>query len=189
MHLRLILISTLAVSTLILLGQRSFAQTPAKTSGSLEATASGLKLWTLRLKPGQDLREELETFTKTHKIRAGFILTAVGSLQKAALRLADKTDSSQWENKFEIVSLVGTLSQDGPHLHLSISDGTGTTIGGHLVAGCKIYTTAEIVIGEAQGIIFTREKDAQTGYAELNFQAIGLQKNKSGTSRHTQKGK
>jgi predicted DNA-binding protein with PD1-like motif len=30
-----------------------------------------------------------------------------------------------------------------------------------------IYTTAEIVIGEARGIVFTRETDQTTGYKEL----------------------
>jgi Plants and Prokaryotes Conserved (PCC) domain len=56
----------------------------------------------------------------------------------------------------------GTLTPDGPHLHISVSDGTGKTIGGHLVEGCPIYTTVEIIIGEAEGIAFTRETDEQT---------------------------
>lgn len=58
------------------------------------------------------------------------------------------------------------------HLHISISDSTGKTIGGHLVEGCQIYTTAEIVIGEARGLIFSREKDAETGYQELRIRKV-----------------
>jgi predicted DNA-binding protein with PD1-like motif len=85
------------------------------------------------------------------------------------LRLADQKDPTAFEGKYEIVSLVGTLSPDGVHLHISLSDSTGRTIGGHPVEGCEIYTTAEIVIGEAVGLKFTREQDAQTGYKELKI--------------------
>jgi predicted DNA-binding protein with PD1-like motif len=134
-----------------------------------EAEATGLKTYALRLRPGQDLRVELERFTKSRGIRAGFILTAVGSLQKASLRLANQSSTTSFEDKFEIVSLVGTLAPDGPHLHLSLSDSTGRTIGGHLVEGSIIYTTAEIVVGELKGVRFTREQDAQTGYKELRI--------------------
>ena len=133
------------------------------------AEATGLKTYALRLRPGQDLRVELERFVKAKGLRAGLILTAVGSLRKASLRLANQSDATSYDDKFEIVSLVGTLSPDGSHLHLSLSDGTGKTIGGHLVEGCIIYTTAEIVIGELKGLRFTREQDAQTGYKELRI--------------------
>jgi len=125
------------------------------------------RIWVVRLRPGQDLREELEKLTKAAGIRAGFILTAVGSLKKASLRLADRTETSTFTQKFEIVSLVGTLSTDGVHLHIALSDGEGRTIGGHLVGGSIIYTTAEIVVGEARDLVFTRETDEQTGYKEL----------------------
>jgi predicted DNA-binding protein with PD1-like motif len=128
-----------------------------------------LKIYALRLMPKQDLRKQLELFARQQDIQAGLILTAVGSLQKVRLRLADQQDSTTFEGKYEIVSLVGTLSPDGVHLHISLSDSTGKTIGGHLVEGCEIYTTAEIVMAEAQGLKFTREQDAQTGYKELKI--------------------
>jgi predicted DNA-binding protein with PD1-like motif len=133
------------------------------------AETHALNVYTLRLKPNQDLRTELEKFTQEKKLRAGFIITTVGSLKKAALRLADQSNSSSYEGKFEIVSLVGTLAEDGVHLHIALSDSTGKSIGGHLVEGCQIYTTAEIVIGDAVGIVFTRETDNQTTYKELKI--------------------
>ena len=128
-----------------------------------------MRVFALRLKPGQDLRQQIEAFVKATHIRAGFIITTVGSLRQAAIRLADQSSTTQFDGKFEIVSLVGTLGQDGVHLHISISDSSGKTIGGHLVEGCLVYTTAEIVIGEARGLIFSREKDAETGYQELRI--------------------
>ena len=67
----------------------------------------------------------------------------------------------------EIVSLVGTLSPDGEHLHVAISDGAGRTIGGHLLEGSLVYTTAEIAVGELDGLAFSRETDPRTTYGEL----------------------
>jgi predicted DNA-binding protein with PD1-like motif len=135
---------------------------PAAEFGETRRT----RVLALRLRPGQDVRKQLELFVKEKRIQAGFLITAVGSLSKASIRLADQPTATNFEGKFEIVSLVGTLGQDGVHLHLSISDSTGKTVGGHLVDGCLIYTTAEIVIGDAEGLIFSREKDAETGYPE-----------------------
>ena len=146
---------------------QSKIQTNAKAPAWEEASTDRSRLYVLRLKPGQDLRVELERFAKAKHLQAGFIVTCAGSLQKASLRLADKRDSTNYAGKFEIVSLVGTLTPDGPHLHISISDGEGKMLGGHLVAGCEIYTTAEIVIGEAIGLKMTREQDSQSGYKEL----------------------
>jgi predicted DNA-binding protein with PD1-like motif len=126
-----------------------------------------MQTYTLRLKPGQDLRRELEAFAFTQKLRAGLVLTCVGSLTQAALRLANAEKTSFFTGHFEIVSLVGTLSPDGIHLHISISDEKGQIVGGHLMEGSLIYTTAEIVLGELAGIVFHRPIDPQTGYDEL----------------------
>lgn len=137
---------------------------------NMSSFASNTKVHVLRLKPHDDLRLALEDYTRTHQIRAGFIVTAVGSLESAKLRLADQKQATSFTGRFEIVSLVGTLSPDGPHLHISLSDGTGKTIGGHLLEGCPIYTTAEIVIGEAEDLQFSRPLDPQTGFNELMIQ-------------------
>ena len=82
----------------------------------------------------------VEAFVRAHNIGAGFILTAVGSLRNATIRLADQKDATTFVGKFEIVSLVGTMGQDGVHLHISFADSTGKTIGGHLLEGCMSST-------------------------------------------------
>jgi predicted DNA-binding protein with PD1-like motif len=128
---------------------------------------SDLRTLALRLRPGQDLKRELHTFTEQHRLQAGFILTCVGSLRQAALRLANQPGTTRYEDKFEIVALVGTLCPDGAHLHIALSDGQGRTIGGHVQEGNLIYTTAEIVIGELTQVRFRRSFDAETGYDEL----------------------
>ncbi len=94
-----------------------------------------MKIFTLRLKPEQDLKKELDKFTKENSIQAGFIITCVGSLKQAVLRYAGIAEGTELTGKFEIISLVGTLSQDGSHLHATISDETGKTIVGACKAG------------------------------------------------------
>lgn len=126
-----------------------------------------MKTYALRLLPGQDLKQELVKFTNEKKIRAGFIMTCVGSLENAYLRMAAELVTKKFEKKFEITSLVGTLCEDGIHLHISLSDTDGMAIGGHLKEGCIIRTTAEIVIGELDDVRFSREFDTKTGFSEL----------------------
>ena len=128
---------------------------------------SGRSLYAIRLQPGQDLRREIEQLAKQENLQAGFIATCVGSLDRTALRLANQTDVTKFQGHMEIVSLVGTLSPDGVHLHLSVADKSGTVIGGHLVQGCRVYTTAELVIGEAREVQFHRVIDPQTTFHEL----------------------
>jgi uncharacterized protein len=132
-----------------------------------------MRTYALRLKPGQDLRRELETFVAARQLRAGLVLTCVGSLTQAGLRLANARETSFFTGHFEIVSLVGTFSPDGVHLHLSISDTHGTTIGGHLMEGSLIYTTAEIILAELSDVAFHRPTDPQTGYDELEVDVLG----------------
>jgi len=125
-----------------------------------------LKIHAFRLLPGQDLKASLEQYVRDRQIKAGVILSGVGSLQRATLRLADESLKT-FEQKFEIVSLTGTLSQDGCHLHISLADSQGQVVGGHLKGGCLIYTTAEMVIGEISDVTFKRRPDQDTGFNEL----------------------
>ena len=129
--------------------------------------AASMQTYSFRLRPGQDLKGELDAFVKQQRIDAGAMLTCVGSLTDVTLRLANQDGPSVWQGHFEIVSLVGTLSTNGSHLHLSVSDSTGRTIGGHLLEGCKIYTTAEIVVGVMPSLSYIREPDPTFGYREL----------------------
>lgn len=123
----------------------------------------------LRLLPGQDLRLAIQKYIKDLEIKAGWMVTCVGSLTDFHIRFANASDGAKGNGHFEILSLTGTLSSNGSHLHICIADSTGKTIGGHLLEGCKIYTTAEIILCESPKYIFTREKDAVTGWAELKI--------------------
>jgi uncharacterized protein len=123
--------------------------------------------YTFRLKPGQDLFDSLQAFAMEQHVQAGCVLSGVGSLSRATLRLANRSYNSQYAGPFEIVSITGTVSIHGSHLHISIADGDGRTIGGHFESGCKIYTTAEIVIAVFNDVVYKRELAADSGYEEL----------------------
>jgi hypothetical protein len=120
-----------------------------------------------RLKPGQDLNEEIQKLVTNKQIKAGWISTCVGSLTSYNIRFANQPNGSSDSGHFEIVSLTGTVSTNGSHIHISVSDSTGKTIGGHLLDGCKVYTTAEIVIQSSSQFEFKREKDGSTPWEEL----------------------
>ena len=126
-----------------------------------------MKSHVFRLGPGQDLKAEIQKLVSEKKITAGAIITCVGSLKFACLRMAGESSPSTFSEKFEIVSLVGTVSINGSHLHISLSDSQGKMRGGHLLGGCQVNTTAELVIGEIEGLTFSRETDTTTGYKEL----------------------
>jgi uncharacterized protein len=128
-----------------------------------------VKTHIIRLKPGQDLRQEIESYVKQNQIEAGWIVTCVGSLTQTQLRFANQPDGTILNGYVEIVSLVGTLSLTGSHLHLSVSNSVGQTTGGHLLPGSIVHTTAEIVIGESKELVFTREKDGSTPWEELQI--------------------
>jgi uncharacterized protein len=101
------------------------------------------------------------------RVRAGWMLTCVGSLSRVRLRLAHGTEHAAWQGAFEIVALTWTLSQDGGHLHLAVADDQGRTFGDHLAEGCAVRTTAEVVLATEDRLVFGREHDPATGYDEL----------------------
>ncbi|MFE4106731.1 PPC domain-containing DNA-binding protein [Almyronema epifaneia] len=131
---------------------------------------SPLSTLALRLNPGSDLKTSLLELATANNLQASCILTAVGSLQAAHLRYAGQSQGCQWRQRFEIVSLVGTFSTKAAHLHIALADEQGQLLGGHVLEGCVVYTTAELVVGELTALTFDRQIDPQTGYPELLIQ-------------------
>jgi len=123
----------------------------------------------MRLKPGADLKKSIEAYVQEQGMEAGWISTCAGSLTHFNIRFANQPEGSTGTGHFEIVSLGGTLSKNGSHIHISISDSTGKTIGGHLLDDCIVYTTAEIVLQSSNQHVFTREKDGSTPWEELQI--------------------
>mgnify|MGYP001791101568 CR=1 FL=1 len=123
----------------------------------------------IRLKPEEDLKQALLKYCIDRKIDAAYMLSCVGSLHQSSIRFANQPEATVFEQPLEIVSLEGTLSQHGVHLHIAVSDSEGQVIGGHLMDGSHIRTTAEIVLGIVSNAVFKREMDPLTGYRELTI--------------------
>lgn len=130
----------------------------------------------IRLTPGLDIKSELEKAVKTNGITSGYVATCVGSLHEVTMRMAgakpDKQDIQTLSGHFEIVSLVGTISTKGTHLHISVSDEKGNVVGGHLKEGSFVTTTAEVVLGYDETVVFDRVVDEETGFEELTVKRI-----------------
>ena len=119
-----------------------------------------------RFTKGMDLKEEIEKYSINNNI-SGVLISSVGCLNKLVIRLADGESILKKDGNFEIVSITGTLSPNGVHIHISVSDEFGNTIGGHLKNGCIVNTTAEICLIIFDNIKFGRKFDETTGYDEL----------------------
>jgi hypothetical protein len=128
-----------------------------------------MKVLPLRLRPGDDLRSALETWMAQQKEQAGCVISAVGSLSVAQLRLAGAAEATTLVGDLEILSLSGTLCADGAHLHIAVADASGAVIGGHLATGSLVCTTAELVLGLLPEWQFSRVLDPATDYAELQI--------------------
>ena len=140
------------------------------------APFSSARFLALRLLPGEDVLPALRHYVKQYKLQAAFIAGCVGSLTDVALRYAGQSYAGEkgvdlLTGKFEVVSLIGTLDAEGEHLHLAVSDEKGVMTGGHMMEGCTVRTTLELVIGELEQITFQRETCALSTYEELVVRA------------------
>lgn len=130
-------------------------------------TSDAPRACALRLKPGADLRGALESHAQARPILAAGIVSAVGSLTAARIRMAGADTLLRLDGPLEILTLSGTVGAGGAHLHMMTSDAEGRCIGGHVAEGCIVHTTAELVLLLLPGLRFARRSDRTTGYPEL----------------------
>lgn len=131
------------------------------------SSSSSARFYALRLLPGQEVLTQLRAFIAHNQIHAAWIAGCTGSLKNVVLRYAGQENSTSLNNDFEVITLNGTLEIGGEHLHLSVSDPQGIMLGGHMMSGCTVRTTLELVIGELENIAFNRQPCAISGYDEL----------------------
>lgn len=109
--------------------------------------------------------------------RAAFVLSGIGSLSTAGIRLAGAAQPTRLTESMEILTLSGTVAaggeKTGSHMHMAISTATGQVLGGHVAPGCIVLTTAEVLLALLPDWQFTREPDAATGYDELVIRPKG----------------
>jgi len=121
----------------------------------------------VRLTPREDLRAALGAALAGSSLEAGFVVSGIGSLDGAWIRYAGASAATRVEGDLEILTLAGSLSPDGVHLHISVSDAQGRVVGGHVAPGCIVRTTAEILLALLPGLRFSRERDPASGWDEL----------------------
>ncbi|WP_249029543.1 PPC domain-containing DNA-binding protein [Tannockella kyphosi] len=131
-----------------------------------------MKTHVFRLVYNDDIMKKIDQYVLENNIQAGCILSGVGCIHTVCIRKADGVTLHYDKKDYEIVSLMGTVSLHGSHLHISLSDNDLCTIGGHLMDGCLVNTTCEIVILEMEEYCFTREMDENSGYEELMIKSL-----------------
>ena len=100
----------------------------------------------LKLAPGSDLRFSLEELAQRDGI-SGFVLGVVGNLTKASFQCPGQAEPTVLEGDLEVITLNGTFSPEGVHLHLSLSDGACQVWGGHLEPGTIVQKGVDLLIG------------------------------------------
>ena len=132
------------------------------------------QLLPLRLRPGDDLRPALEQAVRQAGCDAAFVLSGIGSLGRASVRLAGAEQTLDLIGEYEILTLAGSIADNGSHLHISLSDREGRVLGGHAGPGCIVRTTAEVLLALLPDWQLRREPDEATGYAELSCLATSV---------------
>lgn len=126
----------------------------------------------LRLSPGADLRRSLEDMARKQVPTGAFVVCGIGSLQDPRLRLAGESGDTAYDGPYEILTLAGTITPQGAHLHMSIASATGEVRGGHVGAGNIVRTTVELLLADSAEWALRREHDAATGFLELVPQPV-----------------
>jgi predicted DNA-binding protein with PD1-like motif len=126
-----------------------------------------VRVLALRLRPGTDLRAGLEATAREHALAAPRSRPASAASSAPRCVWPAPRPTTTLEGPLEIVSLVGTLSPDGPHLHVAVADREGRVTGGHLLAGSPFTTTAEVVVALAPPSRVHASSGSRDGLKEL----------------------
>ena len=105
----------------------------------------------IKLAPGDDLRLRLEQLAQAEQA-SGFVLGVVGNLSRAAFQCPGPPEPTVMEGDLEIITLNGTVSPTGVHLHLSLSDGACHVWGGHLEPGTLVLKGADVLVGWTESV-------------------------------------
>ncbi|PIU19273.1 MAG: hypothetical protein COT18_08370 [Elusimicrobia bacterium CG08_land_8_20_14_0_20_59_10] len=117
---------------------------------------------------GEDLLQAIQQFSHHHQVRCGLI-NAIGAVERATFGIYDqktrKYVKHNVEKEMEINSLCGNISlfDDKPmvHAHASFSDSEGKALGGHLMAGTRVFS-CEVFMQELTGDIKVRKLEKST---------------------------
>lgn len=98
------------------------------------------------LSAGSDLLDCLQRLAQ-HQGGQGFVLGVVGNLSQAAFLCPGQPEPTVVRGELEIITLQGTLTAEGVHLHLSCSDSACQVWGGHLEPRTLVLKGVDLLIG------------------------------------------
>jgi predicted DNA-binding protein with PD1-like motif len=131
---------------------KSLSQTESRTSRTIF----------VRLRENEDLLNSIKEKAEQNGICAGFFFL-IGTVKRAILGFykEGKYKQTQVAGPLEIVSCLGNISirEDGElvaHAHIGVADEEGRMFGGHLLPGCPIDATGELVLIETPEAKLTR---------------------------------
>ncbi|MFW9846076.1 MAG: PPC domain-containing DNA-binding protein [Candidatus Thorarchaeota archaeon] len=123
-----------------------------------------------RLETGEDVLQAIEKVAQSHNVRSGQI-TLIGAVSRARLgyfnRETGEYQDFTIEKDLEVVSGIGNIARlvDDSivvHAHIIVADEDGACWGGHLMSGCEVSVTVELVIIETDADL-RRARDELTG--------------------------
>jgi hypothetical protein len=127
------------------------------------------------MEPGEDVLETIETVAAKYGIRSGQV-TLIGAISRATLGYfhieTNEYRDFTVDEDVEVVSCIGNISTLNSramvHAHMIVADEAGKCYGGHLMSGCRVSVTIELVILETAEEL-TRARDEKTGLNLLNI--------------------
>jgi predicted DNA-binding protein with PD1-like motif len=130
------------------------------------------KIHIFRVKPGQELIEEIASYCHKYEVVSGVVIGIIGSVENAKLNflkaLPGKYESVDYRGPLEIVCAQGSVALKDDtiiiHIHIQLS-GQDICSGGHL-AQATVFSTAEVTIGTLDYQL-RRQTDSYTGLNEL----------------------
>ncbi|MGY5863816.1 MAG: DNA-binding protein [Candidatus Thorarchaeota archaeon] len=128
-----------------------------------------------RMEPGEDVLETIEAVAAEFDVKSGHV-SMIGAISGAKLGYfhleANEYRDFTVDEDVEVVSCMGNISMlNGKpmvHAHIIVSDEAGKCYGGHLMKGCKVSVTIELVITETTADL-SRARDERTGLNLLDI--------------------
>ncbi len=145
-------------------------------AGSIKTKAQSIIV--ARLYPDDDILESIQKIAREHNITSGY-LNAIGAISRATLGFFDAAKGEyrafDIDRHLEVVSCMGNIStlKDGAivvHAHMVAADKQGNCYGGHVMPGCKVSVTLELMITSIDYQLL-RTYDEKTGLNLLNLQS------------------
>jgi predicted DNA-binding protein with PD1-like motif len=126
------------------------------------------KLFFARLQEDDDVAESVKKKAEDSGVKAGMFML-IGALKCAELGCYKEGEyvTTRLDGPLEVASCMGNIAIDEKggtivHGHIVISNENGEAYGGHLMRGCLVGPTAELVVVEAAGVGLQRRYDEKT---------------------------